>query len=85
MSLDDEQEASNDLATLMHNLTTLIMNERVRAYNDGIDAERARCLAIVGQRLKLWNDAAQADVHGDCALSIAEECEDIAAAIQHVS
>lgn len=51
-------------------------------YDEGVAAERARCVALVQHRVKLWNDSLRADMHGDCAMSLAEECEDIAAAIQ---
>lgn len=36
----------DDLTDVLHGFTSYVMNERVRCYNDGIDAERERCAAI---------------------------------------
>jgi hypothetical protein len=45
-------------------------------------AERERCLAIVKCRIDLWNKAVREGCHEDCSMSLAEECEDIHAAIR---
>lgn len=39
-------EHDTDLADVLQQFTNLIMNERVRAYNEGLDAERERCASI---------------------------------------
>lgn len=39
-------EHDTDLAEVLAQFTNLIMNERVRAYNEGVDAERERCVGI---------------------------------------
>lgn len=33
-----------DLAEILMQLTNLIINERIQAYNEGVDAERDRCI-----------------------------------------
>lgn len=35
-----------DLTEILMQLTNLIINERVKSYNEGVDAERDRCAAI---------------------------------------
>lgn len=47
-----------------------------------IAQERERCAKIVDMRAKVWNDAVKSGAHENCAMSLAEECEDIAAAIR---
>ncbi len=47
--------------------------------------ERARCLAIVDARVKVWKDAFHAGCHDDCSLPLWEECEDIANAIRRAN
>jgi hypothetical protein len=44
--------------------------------------ERERCAQLVLARARLWNDHARAGHPGDCAESLADECEDIVAAIR---
>lgn len=44
-------------------------------------AERERCVKIVRDRAAKWNEHAKAGHPGDCAESLADECEDILAAI----
>lgn len=39
-------EADADLATILADFTNYIMNERVRAFNEGVDWERERCAKI---------------------------------------
>lgn len=56
-------------------------------YNDARVAkartdERERCAKLVDARAQLWNNAAKVGMHSDCSMSLAEECEDIAAAIR---
>lgn len=46
-------------------------------------AERKRCATIVEQRAALWQKRVEADVHGECAMSLLEECDEIAAAIRN--
>lgn len=46
MPLEQNVEADADLATVLGGFTNYIMNERIRAYNEGLDAERERCAAI---------------------------------------
>jgi hypothetical protein len=36
----------NDLADALLAFTNYVMNERVRCYNEGVDAERKRCAEI---------------------------------------
>lgn len=48
----------------------------------GASDDIERCAKIVDMRAKVWEDAAKADVHGNCAMSLWEECEDIAQAIR---
>lgn len=50
-------EPDTDLAEVLLQFTNLIMNERVRSYNEGVDAERARCAAIA-------DDHASAECNG---------------------
>lgn len=44
------EKPDSDLADILHSFTNHIMNERVRSYNEGLDAgiamERARCAKI---------------------------------------
>lgn len=51
-------EHDTDLAEVLAQFTNLIMNERVRAYNEGVDAERERCAKVVEdfpyQMLHMW-------------------------------
>jgi hypothetical protein len=41
--------ADNDLADALHGFTEYVMNERVRCYNEGVDAERERCAKLAHQ------------------------------------
>jgi hypothetical protein len=50
-----------------------------------LKTERERCAALVAERAAKWNDAARADMHAPCAESLADECEDIVAAILALS
>lgn len=43
--------------------------------------ERERCAQLVKDRAAKWNAEARANGHGRCSESLADECEDIAAAI----
>lgn len=45
-------EADADLATVLQQFTNLIMNERVRAYNEGLDAGRQTAEAKLLAELK---------------------------------
>jgi hypothetical protein len=47
------KEADKDLAEVLAQLTNLIMNERVRSFNEGVDAERERC-ASIAEHLNGW-------------------------------
>lgn len=49
---------------------------------DAIAIERERCAQLVLARAKLWNDHARTAHPGECAESLADECEDIVAAIR---
>ena len=51
MPLEQDIEADRDLATILGQFTNYIQNERVRAYNDGVDAERERCAKIAKEVL----------------------------------
>lgn len=42
MTVTDDQEAGTDLAEVLHSLTNLVINERIRCYNEGFDAGRAQ-------------------------------------------
>ncbi len=42
----------NDFVRLIGQLTNFVENERVRAYNEGVDAERERCARIAGALYK---------------------------------
>lgn len=46
MPMLGDPEASADLLTILGSFTNYVQNERVRAYNEGIDTERARCAKI---------------------------------------
>lgn len=73
------ENPDSDLADALHGFTNYVMNERVRAYNEGVDAERKRCADLVTSRAAVWRGK-----HGDgaCSLPLEEECEDIASAIR---
>jgi hypothetical protein len=43
------ESPDSDLADVLHAFTNYVMNERVRSYNEGVDAERERCAKICGE------------------------------------
>jgi hypothetical protein len=55
----DIAEADADLATVLAQFTNLIMNERVRAYNEGLDNERDRCATIAEEFCRQGRDGYQ--------------------------
>jgi hypothetical protein len=44
--VEDLPDGPRDFAAVVGGLANFIENERMRAYNEGVDAERARCLKI---------------------------------------
>jgi hypothetical protein len=70
------------LAAMRPESETDVSDLLVWSFDNAIKQERARCAAIVMARAAKWNEAAQAGAHGDCAESLADECEDIAVAIR---
>jgi len=53
---------------------------RVSDYRRGVEAARQ----LVLERAKKWNEHAKIGHPGDCAESLADECEDIALALKHL-
>lgn len=47
-----------------------------------IEAERERCARIADMRAGIWKEAVEGSAHENCAMSLWEECEDIANAIR---
>lgn len=47
-----------------------------------VAAERERCAKLVQARADMWNEHAKIGRSGDCSESLADECEDIVAAIR---
>lgn len=42
----------DDFVELTAALTNFIQNERVRSYNEGVDAERSRCFGVVSDMIE---------------------------------
>lgn len=47
------KEANVDLAEVLAQFTNLILNERVKSYNEGVDDERARCVRAAAAVMKI--------------------------------
>lgn len=60
-----------DLADVLAQFTNLIMNERVRAFNEGVDAERERC-AQIAEHLNGWGAKSGRDLAEHIAKVIRE-------------
>lgn len=61
-------EHDTDLADVLQQFTNLIMNERVRAHNEGLDAERERC-AKIADDFAAYEQTVVDRAHADEALS----------------
>lgn len=49
----------DDLTDILGALANFIQNERVRAYNEGVDAERERCASIAEESIAGLGSAAR--------------------------
>lgn len=52
-----------------------------RAYFQGFNSGIEAAAQVAESRAKVWEEATRADMHSPCAMSLWEECEDIA---QHI-
>lgn len=66
-----------DIVSIFAQFTDYIQNERTKAFNEGVEAERKRCMDLVAKRAAVW----RRNPGGACSLPLEEECEDIAVAL----
>lgn len=51
-----DEETKDDLVHVLAGITGIIHNERVRAYNEGVDTERARCAKLAQSYPDRWEE-----------------------------
>ena len=76
MTAPTDPEAEQDLVAVLAGFTNFIQNERVRAYNAGVDAERERCAKLVDDFpwiLPMFDDKSMNEATDDAAESVREQ------------
>lgn len=71
------KQSDPDIVAIFNDLTMYVQNERVKAFNEGVDAERKRCMEVAAKRAATW----ARNPGGHCSRALEEECEDIVAAL----
>lgn len=69
-----DQTTEDDVVDVLAGFAGLIHNERVRAYNEGVDAERERCVQLAVSYPDRWEepDSAARDIRKFTSAEIAE-------------